>query len=658
MRTKRIIVGILIGAIIGAGLEYINGFLTFLMPPFFILLPLAALIGGCIGAVVKGTKDDRLLGKTQDIEHLPAYAAEFLRLVIRKMRYRSSVQKDVQAELAAHFEDELKDCASDQEKEQKAEQLIAEFGDVKLLAVLLRRAKKRCRPLWRTVVARTFQAVGIIIVCFILYVVWFFSGKPVVTVNYVAELNKIVRPAADESLNAGPLYLKSIDLYKELSDDFLLFFAKNHKAVIDEKNQHQVQELAKRINELLPSRKHWNFQKERQDTQGEVSWVLYQFLRGKYNEFTIEQKHIAERWLQEHNDALELIIEGSRKPYYWRTYESGGEKPDEMIGVRLPYLADFRGLVYSLRWRARLSAGQGRYKDAFEDIKSCYRLGRHLRGDKFLIEQLVGIAVEAIAVQTFRDILSQYQIDSATLVALQKDFEQIIASENFVISLKLEKMMLYDAIQRCFTTDRIGHGHLYLPRIEQLRQFVSQQVDSLEHFTTILHALFTHPNKYQSREMADRYYAFFEKMARKTPAQIHTEGIDIEQQAMEIIKGNLLLEIFAPALGRINEISHRNKTEVQATLTTLAILRYKQTIGAYPNSLEELLTAGYIKEIPIDSYSDKPLVYKKKGDDFILYSVGPNCVDDGGQSGKDGKGKPKLWVDNGDAVFWPVPETE
>ncbi|MHC4570986.1 MAG: hypothetical protein ACYS0C_02770, partial [Planctomycetota bacterium] len=111
-----------------------------------------------------------------EFSRLPARAAEFIRLVIKKMRYRKKVRADVMAELSVHFEDELKDCKSGEEKEQKAQQLIADFGDVKLLAVLLRRAKKRCRPLWRTIVARTFQTIGVLILCFILYTAWFLTG--------------------------------------------------------------------------------------------------------------------------------------------------------------------------------------------------------------------------------------------------------------------------------------------------------------------------------------------------------------------------------------------------------------------------------------------------------------------------------------------------
>jgi len=104
-----------------------------------------------------------------DLRYLPRCAGEYIKLVIKKMRYRKQVRADVLAELASDFEEELKECTGDEQKQQIARQLIEEFGDVKLLAALLRRAKKRCRPLWRTVVARTFQAFGALILCLIIY---------------------------------------------------------------------------------------------------------------------------------------------------------------------------------------------------------------------------------------------------------------------------------------------------------------------------------------------------------------------------------------------------------------------------------------------------------------------------------------------------------
>ncbi len=540
-------------------------------------------------------------------ENLPGCAAEFIKLVIRKMRYRKKIRADVQAELAAHFEDELHDCRSDEEKEQKAKQLIEQFGDAKLLAVLLRRAKKRCRPLWRTLFARTFQTAGILVLCLVVYLVWFFSGKPAITTDYVAEYNRMVQPVADESLNAAPLYNEAAQRYSELPED---------------------------ISNLI-----WK----------------------KYYDANDTEKQLMKKWLTDNKETIDLVIAGTKKPYCWQKYEG-----EEMIAVLMPHLAEFRRLAYSLRWRAHLSAEQGRYKDVFDDIKVCYRLGRHLRGDKTLIEQLVGIAIEAIALRTARDILSKYDIDSTALAELQQNLEQMIINEDFTVSLKARRLCMYDEIQRCFTEDRLGGGHLYPSRImglsdqafgdsgdSRLDEVIFKFIATPIVWLATPKAMFLHPDKQETKEMADRFYDYWEKICRKSPYQINVEGIDIENESMEIIKGNMLLEIFVPALGRVNQVSHRLVTDVRATLTIIAALRYRQDNSRLPDTLQELVTEGYLKKLPIDPHSDKPLVYKKTEDGFTLYSVGTNFTDDGGKVARNEKGRVKRYADQGDWVFWP-----
>jgi hypothetical protein len=92
----------------------------------------------------------------------------------------------------------------------------------------------------------------------------------------------------------------------------------------------------------------------------------------------------------------------------------------------------------------------------------------------------------------------------------------------------------------------------------------------------------------------------------------------------------------------------------EATKTIIAILRWRQEKDQYPANLDQLVKAGFLDELPMDAFSNKPLVYKKTGDDFILYSVGFNFTDDGGQYSKDRYGDIRKWGDNGDTIFWPV----
>jgi hypothetical protein len=335
---------------------------------------------------------------------------------------------------------------------------------------------------------------------------------------------------------------------------------------------------------------------------------------------------------------------------------------NEVMLILMPDLSSYRKLIYAMRCRLQLSARNGRYDDAFSDIKTCYRFGRHLSGNKILVEQLVSIAIRAVAVQCLRDVLAEHNIDSLTLQNWQKDLEQLIDDEDFVISLEAEKMFKYDAIQRCFTVDYFGGGHLYIPRLRALLT-VDQynQCDkalklelAIKHLSYIAMALFMHPNKQQTREMADHLCVFWQQIAGKTPAQLRAENIDVEKQAMEIIKGNILLDCLVPAYKRVIEISYRLPADVKATLTIMALLRYRQDTGSYPSDLIELVTDGYLKQLPLDPWSDKTLVYKKTDSDFILYSVGSDFTDNGGEVFRDDKGTAKIWAEQGDAVFWPV----
>jgi hypothetical protein len=116
----------------------------------------------------------------------------------------------------------------------------------------------------------------------------------------------------------------------------------------------------------------------------------------------------------------------------------------------------------------------------------------------------------------------------------------------------------------------------------------------------------------------------------------------------------LFVYLLTPATAKANAIAHRIKADTYATLTIIAIFRYKQDKGSYPSTLDDLIQAGYLKQLPMDPWSDKPLVYKTTADDFILYSVGSNFKDDGGQVARDDKGKVKPYADEGDWVFWPV----
>jgi len=537
---------------------------------------------------------------------LPACAEEYIKLIVKKMRYRRKVRRDVQAELTAHFEDEMKDCKSDEDKEQKAKQLITEFGDVKLLAALLRRAKKRCRPLWRTALVRSFQALGIIVLYFLICSIPLLIGKPTISVNYVDWLNELVQAGRDEQDNARPYYEKAFELYVEMPQ----WLNKNR-----------------------------------------AKWPT---------DFNDVKLNLLSDWLEDNQEAIDALREGSRCPGCWSEYQSDetelSKAPLTTVSMAnaisanaMEILANYRRLAFALQWQIRYEANNGDIDTALSDSISLMRFGSHLQGHGLLIEQLVGIAIEALANGTFFMLLERVDVPADVLKSAQEKLDKQFGSQEPIISVEAEKVFWYDIIQRAFTDDGQGSGRMLVHGLPYVA--TDDWKESLWRLIS-----FSYPDRQEMVSKIDGYFERFAEILAETPWDMRNEAIDEHEGDEDFRIAPIMLKINIPAYRRVSQIAWRMKTGRQALLTVLAIMRYEKEKGQYPASLDDLVEAGYLKELPMDPFSDSPLVYRRTDSGFLLYSFGMNLTDDGGKLGLGSRGTPRMWADNGDWIFWPVPK--
>ncbi|MCJ7777249.1 MAG: hypothetical protein MUP16_02900 [Sedimentisphaerales bacterium] len=688
---------------------------------------------------------------------LPASATNFIKLIVSKMRYRRKVQQDVQAELAAHFEDELKDCATDDEKEQKAQKLIEEFGNVKLLAVLLRRAKKRCRPLWRTVVARTFQTIGILILCFIVYTVWFISGKPTINVDYLALLNQMARPQLRDDDNAWPYYQKAINLYTEpvrggVIEEFLSYRnAPSKLKNVLRFTDLSIDEQEQILKWIKDNQKYWD-----NLTAEQKSVVLKCFhfntvpvfkgtLAPLYTTFESMTRHIIEdikqngpvtepgynivatvapevtgfpdaeltewvgedkvppnffeavsvavlnEWMKRYNDlpksaraaltdteceylrpwinsneaAWQEFMAGSSKSYCYKEYSyEPNQEHRSLFDVVLPHLSTLKGLARFGILHCRVSLREGKTHEGLEDCLAIARASRHWQGKGTIVEQLVGIAIGALAHHELLDIVATQNLSAADLKQLQQRLSQIYSEGYPLMNMEGERLLFLDIVQRVFTDGGPGGGHLVPDRWSR---WMDNENDfemwrKLGLFTPLSTAAsMVHVGRNETLAKANEFYDRCAEIAKTTPYERHVRKIersDIMLVALPRYR-YFLIHYFAPALERASDVVYRSKASHEATVTILALKRYWLENKEYPASLNELIAKDYLKELPMDPFSDKELIYKRTNGDFILYSLGYNFIDDGGQFGKDSRGEPRrLWADNGDSVFWPLTEAE
>jgi len=546
----------------------------------------------------------------EKLGQLPPVAAEFVRLIVRKMRYRKPIRTEVVTELAAHFEDALRDCKTDEQKEQKARQLIDDFGDVKLLAILLRRAKKRCRAPWRTAAARAAQALAVLFVCFVLYLTWFLTGKPQITTDYVAVFNRMAKPRIETRDNAWPHYQKAISLFIEPDEKL---------SQID------------------------NFRSLRQPAETD--------------ELDESRKAATKEWMLQNEPAWREFTLAGSKPYCFREYKVGEHNKEKWTwGILLPNLSKLRSLANLGIWRSRFELAQGKTQQAFETSLTVARMGRHWQEKTILVEQLVGIAVSYAAHEQMLRVISAAPMPADKLARCQQRLSAIYAEKYPLINIEGEKLFFLDTIQHVFTEGGPGGGHLIPRRFMKLKAISEGEEQPDESVLPYVALGLVHARRDETIKRANEIYERLIQLSKMSPYQRHSSNIQDEDDTIESLSEyrHALLRYFIPALSRASAHSYHSRAMHQATLTVLALHRRQQEKGDYPDSLSVLHTEGYLDELPMDPYTDTPLIYKTTADDFVLYSVGPDFEDNGGKIGRDEKGRIETWPGEADVLFWPV----
>ena len=169
-------------------------------------------------------------------------------------------------------------------------------------------------------------------------------------------------------------------------------------------------------------------------------------------------------------------------------------------------------------------------------------------------------------------------------------------------------------------------------------------------------ASMVHARRNETVTKFNQVYSRLSKNSQLTPFQKHIQKVVTSDDITETLSTSrryFLLHMFMPAVDRACEYVFRGKVAHEASLTIFALRRWRLEKGQYPESLLELLTAGYLHELPDDPYSDSILRYEKRDDDFILYSLGTDFDDDNGWQNPDKLGNQLRKESDDDYVFWP-----
>jgi len=135
-----------------------------------------------------------------------------------------------------------------------------------------------------------------------------------------------------------------------------------------------------------------------------------------------------------------------------------------------------------------------------------------------------------------------------------------------------------------------------------------------------------------------------------------TNALQKEHRGLErqFVFADGLAESFSRFLLREADV----ETERRMVVAAIALERYRRRHGQYPEKLDGM-TPDILQKVPVDFMDGKPLRYRRKDDGtFLLYSVGENGKDEGGDGSPMVDFRPDVqpWYKTRDAV-WPSPAT-
>jgi hypothetical protein len=352
--------------------------------------------------------------------------------------------------------------------------------------------------------------------------------------------------------------------------------------------------------------------------------------------------------LSKYNSTIEELRQNGQLSYSRFPLEYDKDDPAAML---LPHLAVLKGCAQVLQHRALAELQNGQSDQALADIKLILRLVVAVRTEPVLISHLVRIALMNIALQPVWEGLAEHKWSDAQLAVIDQELS------------RLDFLADYELAMRGECAGDVGEIE-FLRRHRDRHHFdeFSSWGDDIDRAHAILRAVIYYfgPTGWfeQSKLRICRFFVqqylplANTNLQTLSPTSVRSAEAAFRAATEHYGQFNFLERLLLPSLGNAAKKFAAGQNSVNLARVAIALERYRLTHGEYPQSLDMLLPQ-FIAKISHDIINGQPLHYHHtSGGQFILYSVGWNETDDGGEVGFTKGGS--MDVNTGDWV-WQYP---
>lgn len=369
--------------------------------------------------------------------------------------------------------------------------------------------------------------------------------------------------------------------------------------------------------------------------------------------------------LADHQPAVALLRQALNRPKL-----DFGLKYDPDPSLPMPHISIMRQAARELATTTLLNLHEGDPGQAATNILAILTIVQSDWRDYFIISHLVREGITAIGTEATWELLQTTNVTDAQLAAVQagwqqlnflKDAENTFAVERLWTAGIIEKARASHANFTKFFGGAASSPTTTWEAMSEVPRYVTgealwrsswsftQELQLLQRNQIILEGL---------RAMQTNLSQFFKADYDRMITRLATlGGASRSTPVLRTMSIPDFHEVAGQDLSRLALRALRSDTECRIVVTAIALKRFQLQHGQFPDTLAAL-TPAYLPAVAIDPFDGKPLKYRSNGDGtFLLYSVGEDGTDDGGDAGSP-SGRPEswAWTRNRDWV-WPQPAT-
>jgi hypothetical protein len=284
------------------------------------------------------------------------------------------------------------------------------------------------------------------------------------------------------------------------------------------------------------------------------------------------------------------------------------------IDALLPQLNDERSAADLLGLDACNEAAQGRVAQAMIDVMAIKHMARQFGQRPMMISSLVAIGIDELASKTLEYVLPA--------VTRPQDLADVNLDDTAAMRLAIRRGWLGEEYYGLSNIRAMAGGTVtLLPTTSQEGKYAQSDIMPFP------------LRDFMLPDEIDAYVDLLQRVQQIALLPHFKAEMSLKELKGSASPGHTRKGIFSsllnPALVRqLTTVAHAEALDC-CDQTALAMNRYRLDHGAFPSHLDDLVPA-YLDSVPFDPFDGNPLRLTVKANQWIIYSIGPDGVDNGG----------------------------